>query len=389
VPVESSYHGSALLFRLLENYPAERLCILESDLACSAPERRIPLTTYSKLHVGSRRLLHTRFARYYSSWLTLRAASRATQIKKAIGPFRPEAVLTVAHGYSWVTAAAFAHRQNLPLHLICHDDWPRFANVFQRKRVDEEFSRIYRSSATRLCVSPYMRKNYSRRYGVDGTVLYPSRGISCPHHNEPPGRIAELTGLTVAFAGTVNSPGLVTLLNHLSAVLLELGGRLLIFGPISQADAENAGLKAKNITISGLLSSPDLIAKLRAEADVLFVPMSFLPYDRPNMEINFPSKLTDYTAVGLPILIYGPEYSSAVQWAQDNPGVAEVVTAQDTAHLSSSVRRVIHDKDYRLSLGAAALRVGLKYFDTDVALKTFYQALGQPTGENRIPDASH
>jgi hypothetical protein len=61
--------------------------------------------------------------------------------------------------------------------------------------------------------------------------------------------------------------------------------------------------------------------------------MSFNAVDRANMEISFPSKLTDYTAVGLPLLIYGPHYCSAVQWARENPGVAEVVTADNAETL--------------------------------------------------------
>ena len=50
--------------------------------------------------------------------------------------------------------------------------------------------------------------------------------------------------------------------------------------------------------------------------------------DRINMEMAFPSKLADCTATGLPLLIYGPAYCSAVTWARENPGVAEVVETE-------------------------------------------------------------
>ena len=35
VPVEASYHGSALLYRLLQTYPPDRLRIIEAGLAAS------------------------------------------------------------------------------------------------------------------------------------------------------------------------------------------------------------------------------------------------------------------------------------------------------------------------------------------------------------------
>ena len=39
VPVEASYHGSALLYRLLQAYPAERLTIIEAGIVRDEAER--------------------------------------------------------------------------------------------------------------------------------------------------------------------------------------------------------------------------------------------------------------------------------------------------------------------------------------------------------------
>ena len=46
VPVEASYHGSALLYRLLEDYPKERLKIVEAGVQLSRPERRLAGVAY-------------------------------------------------------------------------------------------------------------------------------------------------------------------------------------------------------------------------------------------------------------------------------------------------------------------------------------------------------
>ena len=53
VPVESSYHGSALLFRLLQGWPSERLRVIEANLLRSLPERRLPGIQYEELQVGN------------------------------------------------------------------------------------------------------------------------------------------------------------------------------------------------------------------------------------------------------------------------------------------------------------------------------------------------
>src|SRR6185436_15691424 len=106
------------------------------------------------------------------------------------------------------------------------------------------------------------------------------------------------------------------------------------------------GLLAPNIHSGGLIASKALVQHLRDNADVLVVPMSFHGHDA-NMRLSFPSKLTDYTAAGLPILICGPEYCSAVRWARENAPVAEVVTSPSPELLGEAIGRLA-SREHRL-----------------------------------------
>jgi hypothetical protein len=124
-----------------------------------------------------------------------------------------------------------------------------------------------------------------------------------------------------------------------------------------------------------LLSSSELLTRLREDADALFVPMSFDPSDRANMEMAFPSKLADYTATGLPLLIYGPAYCSAVTWAHENPGVSEVVESEPA--LSPAIERLATDSDHRVNLGKRALEVGRQYFSHTHVQESFYQCISR------------
>lgn len=378
VPVAASYAGAALLYRLLYGYPSERLMLLESSLGPSVPEQRLPGGAYGLLEVGHARLFRTRFATWYSSLLTLRAKRHARRIETLLGDFSPQAVLTVAHGFLWDSAARFSAEHQLPLHLICHDDWPRLTNVlpFLRPRVDRRLGEVYRQAVSRLCVSPFMREAYQTRYGAPGEVLYPSRAADALGHAAPPARLREpVCSLTVAFGGTIHTRSYILALRLLAQSLAIVGGRLLIFGPVTTADAEREGLALANVECRGLLSSSALMERFRQEVDVLFVPMSFEPEDRPNTEISFPSKLTDYTAVGLPLLIYGPEYCSAVRWARENPGVAELVDQPGPSGLAGAVQRLAQSAEFRWELGQAALAAGEKYFSHRSAMDVFHAAL--------------
>ena len=101
--------------------------------------------------------------------------------------------------------------------------------------------------------------------------------------------------------------------------------------------------------------------------------MSFAASDRANMEMAFPSKLADYTATGVPLLIYGPSYCSAVAWARENPGVAEVVEAEPD--LSAAIKRLATNPDHRLALGKRALETGREYFSHACIQQRFHQSL--------------
>jgi glycosyltransferase involved in cell wall biosynthesis len=375
VPVEASYHGSALLHRLLSDYPADKLTIIETATE-SQTQRRLPNVNYVAHRIANQRSLDTRFHPYVAAWFTRRAPRMAPRISALLNGFDCEAVLTVAHGFGWLAAAEIAKRRNVPLHLMIHDDWPRVADVTPQFRnwLEQRFAQVYRQAQSRLCVSPAMSRFYETRYGAPAAVIYPSRAADCPDYDEPPNHLATNDKqFTIAFAGTINSDGYIDALIAVQNAVKPINGRLLIFGPLTREVAAQVGLNDPNTEICGLLTAADLLTRLRTDAHALFVPMSFAASDRANMEMAFPSKLADYTATGVPLLIYGPNYCSAVAWARENPGVAEVVEAEPD--LTAAIERLATNPDYRIALGKLALDTGRDYFSHARVQQRFHQSL--------------
>src|SRR5215217_846777 len=375
VPVEASYHGSALLHRLLSDYPPGQLMVLETATA-SEPNRRLPDVNYISHPIGKSRWLNTRFHPYVVTWFTHASKRLAPRISQSVNGFDFETIFTVAHGFGWLAAAEIARKRNVPLHLVVHDDWPRVAGVapWFRQWLDKRFASVYRQARSRLCVSPAMSRFYNEHYGAPAEVIYPGRAADCPDYEEPPAQLGHNEKpFTIAFAGTINSDGYIEALIALQKSLKAVNGRLLIFGPLTRDVAQQLGLADPNTEICGLLSSSQLLTRLREEAGALFVPMSFEESHRTNMQMAFPSKLADYTATGLPLLIYGPSYCSAVAWARENPGVAEIVEAE--SGLANAVERLATDSGRRIALGKHALHVGREYFTHQRTQQVFYKAL--------------
>lgn len=381
VPVESSYHGSASLYRVLKGYPPEKLLIMERADRISRIERRLPAVKYTSVPSSWKHGAH--FLRTRAGWLfwptwKVLAASWANTALKRLGDFKVEAILSVHEGSLWLGAFSLAKRLGVPFHLILHDDWFRSVDMTKqlRSHLEGKFGSIYRAASGRFCVSPYMEEMFRQRYGAPGEVLYPSRLAKMRSYADPPAHSeADERPFTVAYAGSTLDGGYLEIMKAMAKVLQLLGGRLLLFGPFSCEEVRHSGLSLPNVMCCGLLEPTALIERFRREADALFVPMSFDDIDRDNMTAGFPSKLADYTVAGLPLIICGPPYCSAVRWARQNRGCCKIVENLDLHRLESAVRQLQTNSRLRSEMGADALRIGDKYFSHNVGETLFFSRL--------------
>jgi hypothetical protein len=216
-----------------------------------------------------------------------------------------------------------------------------------------------------------MAEEYQRRFGAPGDVLYPSRAAGIDGFDEPPPGLAETNRpLTYGYAGSLGSSSYVRSVAALSAIAKSRGDRLLIFSNLSPDGARAGGLAEPHVEMHPYIPFRQLIDVFRSRVDVLFVPMSFDPEDRLNAEIAFPSKLADYTTIGLPLLIQGPAYCSAIRWAGENAGVAAIVD-NDSPELLRAATTELADPARRIELASNAIRIGRKYFSHEVAFQKF------------------
>jgi glycosyltransferase involved in cell wall biosynthesis len=298
-------------------------------------------------------------------------------LDRLLGDFTPQAVLTVGHGPGCLVAARYAMRKSLPLHLLAHDDVKRFllGGAAARRSAEARFAETYRYASSRLCVSPSLEQVYRDRYGVAGTILYPSRGYDTPVFDTPSSGPAPAQPLVVGFAGNVFSKGQLRLLVKASEVLARMGGKFLMFGPHDKSHLEGAGMNPTSTVFRGTLSSPELIRALRAEAHALLLPWTFEPDEAAELVASFPSKLTDYTATGLPILAWGPPDNPVDRWLKNLPETMVGITTESGEALLHELVRLLDHPERRLELGRQALLAGQQFFSPDVAARKFEAAL--------------
>jgi glycosyltransferase involved in cell wall biosynthesis len=386
--------GGIILHRLLAGYPKDRLIVIEREVD---PRRGQLDCPYFSLTPPWRRFEHCRFHRWKRS---LRGFGLVPQvpvreIDRLLGGFRPEVVLCVMQfGAYYETAWTYARKKGLPLIIIIHDVNDEFEPVLPiaRKVVRRRDAAFYRYATRRLCVSPEMEALCADRYGVRGDVMYPNcseelrpRAFDEARRLRCPGR------LTVGFVGNLNYGYGEELVRMLPAFRAS-ASRLVIFSP-PPGPLASALLDARDcVDYRGFKPHPrDAWQAVQSDCDAVL-----LPYPNPAgwrerfYRYHFPSKLPEYLALGMPVIVTGPDYATGVKWGMRYPDAVACYTETDTAGMASLLEGLRASPETRLALARAAMTAGHRDFDPVRIRAQFRDALDEarqalPLGDFRLP----
>lgn len=370
VPVSNSFGGATLLFRLLRNYPAERLVVCAPVSRMTEP---LPGVRYVSFDAHWPRLFRTRLSALYCAWIAWRLDSIPRWSLDLVRDFRPTAILTISQTCGWMLGWRLAQREKLPLFMLAHDD-----HVFYRHLprsmwpwAQRSFADACRYATSRFCISELMAREYQIRYGLPFDTQFPSRDPQNPVFKDPaPQASAIRPSLTFAFAGSVYGEAAVRQIVAFAATAADRGHRLIVFSP-QYAELLKSAAIAKGLDSRSPIASAELAACLRREADCLLVIGSFDPAHRDQVSTLFPSKVADYSAVGLPILAWAPDYASIADFSRKHAGCMELVTDPDPTALAPAMERLASSPELRTEYAKEMLRLGMEMFSPDSAWQKF------------------
>lgn len=231
-------------------------------------------------------------------------------IHDQIHSFRPDVLVTVAHGWWHIQATRIARNFKLPLVSFFQDWWPDFPEVPAafHSRVEREFRGTCAASDVAICVSDDMR----RELGEPENALVLHDAPSLPQWRKPR-RGGELP-MRVAYFGNLFEYG-----SLIDSALRTLNGsdrvRLEVFGPNPLWTSGAVDEFRFRGAYRGFIA-PNALADSLQNFQAALVVMSFAQSHRRRMTTSFPSKMIDAMQLGLPVVIWGPEYCSAVKWAR-------------------------------------------------------------------------
>ena len=324
---------------------------------------------------GHARLAEEVHARIDGRWADRWLASALNGRKNSV-------VMTVAHGDLAYAADRAARGAGLPLVVIFHDWWPDIPPLGQaaRQREQNHFLRLHRNATASLPVSEGMRSALGSHPAA--RVLYPIPSVDDAANALPRG--ANDRPFRVLYAGNVSEYGPMVA-TALQESLCNPGIRFEVSGSDPKwSSTFRDAMRAGGLWLD-FLPRPKLEEWFRS-ADAFLVPLVFDPAFRRRMETSFPSKLTEFSRYGRPLVIWGPEYGSAVRWARETEE-AICVTSPRPADLMKELDRLAGDNSLREEMGHRARRAYETRFHPKLLQRVFEESVLAAVGPSGGKDA--
>ncbi len=313
---------------------------------------------------GLERLTRTRLAPWARAtrWMLparVTVPCNLKRLREHIRHHRPDVILTVAHGDQAWLAMEMAAEFDVPLVSVFHDWFPAYLTVpaWARARLEANFRRLYQQSRVAFVVSESLKQALGPH--PDAVVLYPIPGDLSVVPLAIPSAPVRQKPLVLGYLGNLsgNYGGMMRQLWETMNGQSDLAVRM--WGPPPDWPAALLQACREDGSYGGYVPLETLHT-----ADVLLVVASFAPEDATLMRTNFPSKLIEYCRFGKPVMIWGPEYSSGVQWARQHMA-AHVVTEHAPEAVITAVRRLAQQPDEWQRLALAAQQAAQTLFEPD------------------------
>jgi hypothetical protein len=251
-----------------------------------------------------------------TQWLRARMWTQVMRDDPTWAEPPPDVILTVLWGHTSLTAAQLAQAWRVPLAIIVHDLFRETALPPRRVRDGEKLTRaVLRNAARVWTVSDEMREQL--------TPLCPPGAVRTlppvPEQNAAPAGgwpIRFRAAPVIAHAGAFH-PYHVEYLAAVARSTAKCGGTLLVLTPTDNpalAQLRATGTAFRHQSSFG--SSAEALGFLSAEASALTVMYPLDPAWYRHPPTGFPSRLIEFSHLGLPILLASPTGSPVAKWAR-------------------------------------------------------------------------
>jgi glycosyltransferase involved in cell wall biosynthesis len=308
-------------------------------------------------------------------------------VLQAAKEFQPDMIFTIAGSWGWTSqmSKVLADKLNVPL-VGSFNDWFDFGIIIHpllKPLLESKFRKFYQDCDLALCTSDGMREALGSH--PNAHVLYPIGGERIgeilefhPYQGNHPYR--------VFFGGNLGEwygrmlEGLIS-----NSLKTNLQFDFRIYGGNQSWSTEFDSIVRERGIYRGMIPF-DQLASAAKEADCLLLPMGFGEECALTERTSFKTKFLDYLSYRRPILVWGPEYCSAVRVAREFDS-AEICVDPNPLAALSALQKLSSDVERQLLLVENADRMYRDRFSPNVIhqglLKKFAELQNQFVTDKR------
>lgn len=299
---------------------------------------------------------------------------------KWVGNFKPDILYVQTHTREDILFAVELY-DHLKLPMVFHmmDDWPTTVGIegpmknFWKRKIDKEFRLLLNRADLFLGISEYMAEEYKDRYGKKFITFH--NPINLEFWEKAQRNNYELpTNPTLLYAGRIGlgiDKSIINIAEALKKVNKELQTDIKLI--IQAQDAPKWIKNYKNVHHQEFVAYEDLPGVF-AQADILVLPYDFSAESTSFIKYSMPTKASEYMASGTPILIFAPQDTALVQYAEKF-NWAEVVTENSIQILSEKLKEMFLNESLRERVATTAKYIAETRHNSKLVAEEFKQMI--------------
>ncbi|WP_162417080.1 glycosyltransferase [Cyclobacterium roseum] len=303
------------------------------------------------------------------------------EIKDWLDEYQPDIIYAQAHGRNRVRFCSEVKKYlNKPMVFHMMDDWPEFVKDesilggFWKGVVDREFRELLRISDLHLGISELMQVEYQRRYNIDFKAFHNPIDFDFWKKGQKVSWQVDGDSPSILYAGRMGL-GIeksLKLLADAVTIINRKSGRSVQF--IMQVAQKRSWMDSYTCVKYRPPVPYEHLPQKFGEADILYLPYDFSEKAIKFIKYSMPTKASEYMVSGTPILIFAPEGTALVTYAEKYHW-AKVVKEEDIEKLVNAVEELLVNLNERQQYGKSAILLAKEKHESSKVRDDFRKSL--------------
>jgi len=355
------------LTNFLQGWPASHLSVFYISNDYHIINRDCNFQKHAKIPGNPRRYFSIPFALgLQAEW---RGQYSAKWLNRQLNGFKPELVYTFFHSASTFRFGQWISEKLFIPHVMHVGD--------ESLDITPKTTKLVQLAAGNFAISEPMAKEYQKRYSKQFEVFHNGAAPDYYQHTHP-SSIAHKPEKVIRYLGRLYSwlhyDSLRLLSQAVSLCRAEgKNWKIELYGNANEDELHKSGILGDNLIYAGKVGREEGI-KLLHGSDLLVLPLTYASETLKNYRFSFPTKLAEYLATGIPVLLLSDPNSASALFSRAN-SVCHLVSSPDVLAVYTYLSDLWDNPLLSFNQGQRNTFVCRQLFDQHTITKNFQDRL--------------